>query len=251
MSEEEFGFMLVENKLGGYRFLPGGKTFSAGVIAAAGHEIVHVTLRKTVPFQEGFGSIESHLSKAGRPLQALCAIELRSPTPMSFEGFEAFNRGYEKLIADQKVLIDGQMPIARTNVAPQILPPQEPAIYGFSYTLPSQGGAASFILAGVGDIGPDGIIRPGETSEDALAEKASYVMETLQDRTRQLGVDNDQVTTTNIYTVHNVHSFRTRLIDSPLRKSASLPVCWFLAWPPIAGLEFEMDFRGVGKELFC
>ena len=34
---------------GGYRFLPGIAPFSSGVVAAAGYQIVHVTLRGPIP----------------------------------------------------------------------------------------------------------------------------------------------------------------------------------------------------------
>jgi len=73
---------------GNYRFLPGIAPFSSGVVALPGYQVVHVTLRAPIPWRDGFALIDRHLRPEGRPRAALCAIELRSPTPFSFEGFE-------------------------------------------------------------------------------------------------------------------------------------------------------------------
>ena len=84
-------FMLAENKLGNYSFLKGIAPYSAGVVAEAGFEIVHVRLSRYVPLRLGFDAIVAHLGKEGRPVQAICGMELRSPKPFSFTGFNEFN----------------------------------------------------------------------------------------------------------------------------------------------------------------
>jgi len=86
--------MLVENKRGNYSFLKGIAPYSAGVVAEAGFEVVHVRLPRYIPLRAGFDAVESHLKRAGRPLQAMCGMELRSPKPFSFTGFNQFNAGY-------------------------------------------------------------------------------------------------------------------------------------------------------------
>ena len=121
---------------GGYRFLPGIAPFSSGAAASPGPQGVHATLREPVPWREGFGLIDRHLRAESRPRAALCAIELRSPAPFSFAGFDGFNAGYQALLAEWKLLIGGENPIARTNVAPIVGAPSEPALYGFGYTVP-------------------------------------------------------------------------------------------------------------------
>src|SRR5687768_13449842 len=68
-------FMLVENKRGNYSFLKGIAPYSAGVVAEAGFEVVHVRLRRYFPLQAGFDAIKAHLKRAGRPLQAMCGME--------------------------------------------------------------------------------------------------------------------------------------------------------------------------------
>src|SRR5688572_25698518 len=129
--------MLLPNPKGSYHFLPGIEPYSSGVIADPEHEIVHVTLKQAVPYREGFDRIDACLREDRRPRQALCAIELRSPTPFTRAGFIAFNEGYQVLVAEWELLVDGQNPIARTNVAPRWSAPAEPSLHAFSYTVPA------------------------------------------------------------------------------------------------------------------
>jgi len=110
--------MLRDVSAGGYQFLPGISAFSSGVVASPGWEIVHATLSAPVPWRDGFTRIDRHLREAGRPRAALCGIELRSPAPFSFGGFDEFNQGYRALLAEWKILVGDDNPLPRTNVAP-------------------------------------------------------------------------------------------------------------------------------------
>ena len=243
--------VLIDNQEGGFRFLPGGKTFSMGVVTRGKHEIVHVTLRQPLPYRKGFEIIRGALSRLARPIQALCGIELRSNKPATMEEFEEFNKGYEEILEEWGLLVDGNGPMTRTNVAPELSPPQEPSIYSFSYTIPTlDERLPSFLLSGVGDIGPEGVIRAGETSEEALSEKVTFVVDTLRERCAEIGAEWDQVTATNIYTPHDIHALRVEKLELTRGPSAAYGLCWHLARPPIKGLEFEMDVRGVETEFF-
>lgn len=241
---------------GQYRFLPGIDAFSSGAVAMPGHDIVHATLQAPVPYREGFALIERHLAALGRPRAALCAIELRSPRPFSFGGFDEFNRGYRAILEDWKLLVDGANPIARTNVAPVVGPPPEPSLYGFGYTVAAEGGAPgatpTFVVAGSGDVRgrtAGDIVRRGETSPEALAEKAAYVMQTQQARLAGLGATWADVTAVDIYTPHPVHALLERAILPAMGPAAAHGVHWFLSRPPLEGLEYEMDMRGVRREV--
>ena len=117
---------LVEHPLGNYRFLPGIAPYSCGVVSSPGFEIVHVTFQRPLPYRSGFEQIEKALVANDRPKAALCGIELRSPKPYTFPGFAAFNAEYAAILKDWGVFVDGVNPVARTNVAPVILPPTEP-----------------------------------------------------------------------------------------------------------------------------
>jgi len=239
---------------GGYRFLPGIAPFSSGVVAAAGHQIVHATLRAPIPWREGFTLVERHLGELNRPRAALCAIELRSPAPFSFGGFDEFNAGYQDLLADWRLLVDGENPIARTNVAPVVSPPPAPVLYAFSYTVPGAAPRPTFVVAGAGEmrargVGVQGIVRHGETSPDAMREKAAHVMGIMGARLRGLDVDWPDVTTIDVYTAQPIEPFLIDAVLRPAGASAVHGVRWFPSRPPIAGLEYEMDLRGVAREL--
>lgn len=240
---------------GGYRFLPGIEPYSSGVVAMPGHEIVHATLQATLPYREGFTLIERHLAGLGRPRAALCAIELRIPAPLSFDGFGSFNRDYRAILTDWKLLVAGVNPIARTNVAPVVRPPAEPVLYGFSYTRRGdRSGSPTFVNAGSGELrkgatSADGIVRRGETSPVAMAEKATHVMAEQAARLAGLGVGWSDVTAVDIYCPHPIHGFLAVAVLGPMGPAAAHGIHWHLSHPPIAGLEYEMDMRGVRDEI--
>jgi hypothetical protein len=151
--------MLVENKRGNYFFLKGIAPYSAGVVAGTGFEVVHVRFARYIPLPSGFDAVEAHLKRVGRPRQAICGMELRSPKPFSFAGFNQFNAGYIDVLKKWDILFDGMNPVARTNIAPEVNPPGEPSFYGFSYTLPSKARRKTFVVAGAGEL-PEGSLEP-------------------------------------------------------------------------------------------
>ena len=125
---------LTDHPEGNYRFLPGIAPYSCGAVSAPGFEVVHAVLQRPLPYRAGFERIAAHLAAAGRPKAALCGVELRSPALFSFPGFAAFNGEYAAILKEWGLFVNGLNPVARTNVAPVVHPPGEPALYGFSYT---------------------------------------------------------------------------------------------------------------------
>ena len=245
--------MLRDHPSGNYRFIPGITAFSSGVVAMAGHEIVHVTLQAPRPWRDGFKLIEQHLRGQGRGRTALCAIELRSPKPFTFDGFAKFNEGYRALLAEWGILVGDDNPIPRTNVAPVFAPPSEPSLYAFGYTIPGTTPTPTFIVAGAGEMGDrtqgaDGIVRKGETSPDAMKEKARFVMGIMQDRMRTLGADWARATTIDVYTAQPIFTYLEDILK-PAGPAAIHGLRWFPSRPPIEGLEFEVDLRGVAREI--
>ena len=246
--------MLRDCKDGGYQFLPGIPAFSSGVVALPRHEIVHATLAAPVPWREGFARIDRHLRDAGRPRAALCGIELRSPAPFTFEGFAGYNEGYRALLTEWNILMDGENPLPRTNVAPVVAAPSEVSLYAFSYTIPGTTPSPTFVVAGAGEMreggqGASGIVRHGDTSPAAMREKARRVMEIMQARMKGLGAEWSRVTTIDIYTAQPIHEFLADDILKPAGAAAIHGVHWYPSRPPVQGLEFEIDMRGVGREL--
>ncbi|MGH2459068.1 MAG: 2-amino-5-chloromuconate deaminase CnbZ, partial [Chloroflexota bacterium] len=132
---------LLEQTEGHYRFIPAGpgSPYCSGVVAAPGYEVVHATLRRSLPWQEGFTFVESYLASIERPRGSLCAVELRAPrpyTPDRWTGPGSFNQGYIDLLKSWGLFVGAENPVARTNVAPGLNPPSEQVLFAFSYTIP-------------------------------------------------------------------------------------------------------------------
>jgi hypothetical protein len=242
----------VDFATGGYRFIPAVFQYSGGVAALSGYHIERVRFRIPVPMSKGFAEIEHIITQAGRPLTAFCACELRSPAQFSEEGFRAFNERY--VVTLQKWgLFDGKVnPVARSNVCPEIGAPSEPSFYAFSFTAAGTSQARTFVIAGAGDarVGgatySDRIIRHGETSSDAMRDKARHVLGEMENRMKALGFAWADTTATQVYTIHDLYPF---LADEIVRRGAAHSgLTWHYARPPVRGLEYEMDCRAVNTE---
>jgi hypothetical protein len=246
--------MLLKNDHGNYHFWKGIAPYSAGVVADPGFEIVHVRFAHAIPLAAGLARVKSEVLNAKRPIQALCGMELRSPKPFTFTGFSEFNAGYVKTLVEWGLLVNGQNPVARTNIAPHVLPPKEPSIYGFSYTAPSTVKAKTFVVAGAGEL-PEGsldprdVVRAGDASADALRAKIRFVMGLMTSRLKGLGVGWDQVTTSSVYTVHGICGEIEKEIVRPMGAGGLHGFTWHYSRPPIESIEYEMDLRGVRREI--
>jgi hypothetical protein len=112
--------------------------------------------------------------------------------------------------------------------------------------------ARSFVAAGSGEAREGGpsyegrIIRRGDQSPEAMREKARFVLGAMEQRMAALGFGWEEVTATQVYTVFDIHSL---LADEIVRRGANRGgLTWHFARPPVQGLDFEMDVRGVGCE---
>ena len=238
----------------GHDFLPGGPPFACGVVARANFEIVHVTLRRPVPYREGFTAVAAFLAARDRPAAALCGIELCSPAPRSFDGFAEFNAGYGEELTRYGLWVDGANPLARTNVAPVHDPPAEVSMWAFSFTVPTLGEGPTFIVAGAAELRDDAleadaVVRPGETGLDAMAEKAGHVMGTMGARLAGLDARWDDVTAINVYAVAHVAEVVRSVVLPGAGRAANGGVRWHPAAPPVEDVSWEMDLRGVRREL--
>jgi hypothetical protein len=247
--------MLIAQAAGGYRFLPGIAPYSSGVVADGRHEVIHATLAAPVPWRRGFERIDAHLRRLGRPRAALCAVALRSPAPFSFAGFADFNRGYREVLDAWGLPVDGRNPVARTNVAPVVGPLAEPSLHAFAYTVPAAPGPGpTFVVAGAGELrpgaaGPEGIVRGGETSAAALRDKVRFVVDVMTERLVGLGAAWGDVTAVDVYTARDVGPLLETEILARVGPAAAHGIRWYLSRPPIEGLDFEMDLRGVRTEV--
>jgi hypothetical protein len=242
-----------EFKAGGYRFIPGGFQFSGGVAASAGYEIKRYRFRAPVRLMDGFARIEAVIKATGRPLTAFCACELRSPGQFTEQGFREFNQSYVITLGKWGIF-DGQVnPVARSNVCPEIDPPAEPGFHAFSFTVPAAAGTPpSFVISGSAEARAtdtsyrERTIRFGETSPDAMREKAQYVLEEITQRLALFGLGWRETTATQLYTIRDVYPF---LADEIVRRGAAhAGMNWHFTRPPVRNLEFEMDCRSVRVE---
>ena len=242
---------------GRFEFLEGGFPYSSGVIAGPGSRLVRARFAKPPNMQSGFGQIAAHLQSVGQPLTALCAVELRSPTPFSFSGFHEFNVGYVKVLSDWGLVRNGLNPVARSNVCPVFDAPAEPVFHAFSYTEPATATAPDanrrdFVVAGSGEWPegqpfPDAIVARGDLSPAGLAAKVAFVINTMQARCSGLGGNWSRLTAAQIYTGEDFHG----LLESHFAPAGltALGLSWSICKPPIIGLEFEMDVRSLSREL--
>jgi hypothetical protein len=242
----------IDYALGGYRFIPGVFQYSAGVAALPGFHIERVVFQKLLPLSEGFRRIEQILRSSDRPLQSFCACELRSPAPFTEVGFRNFNEVYVAQLAGWEVMADGLIPVARSNVCPELSPPAETSFYAFCFIRPSSDARPSFVISGSGEV-PEGkenyhdhIIRRGDASAAGLREKARFVLGEMETRLATLGMGWRNTTAVQVYTVHDLCPFMADEIVA--RGAASRGLTWHYARPPIVEIEYEMDCRGVCRE---
>ena len=236
---------------GGYAFIKGGLPYCQGVRAQTGYAIERVRFALPMPVEQGFAAIDAHLTSAGRPRTALCAVELRSPKPFSMSGFVGFNEGYVAVLKEWGLYRDELNPVARSNVAPEIGPPAEPCFYAFCYTVPAQTTSPNFVVSGSGEWPgggrfPEDIVARGDVTPAGLTAKAEWVLKAMDKRLAELGVAWANVTGSQVYTVHDLHSVLRGQIVPRTRNGAG--VVWHYCRPPIEELEFEMDVRGVADE---
>ena len=239
---------------GGYRFIPGVFQYSGGAAAEPGFRIERIAFRTPVPLVQGFERVAAIIQARGRPLTSFCACELRSPAPFTEAGFRGFNEIYVETLAKWGIYDTATKtnPVARSNVCPEIDPPTEPSFHAFSFTVATREKSPTFVVAGSGEAREGGAgyrertVRWGETGADAMAEKARHVHGEMERRMGLLGVGWKDCTATQVYTVHDLHPFLAA--DIIKRGAAPGGLTWYFNRPPVVGLEYEMDCRGVRVE---
>lgn len=243
----------VAFQAGNYRFVPSGVLqYSGGAAAEAGYTIRRAVFSLPVPVEEGFRRIADMLRNEGRPLTALCGVELRSPAQVSESGFSSFNEQYVQTLKSWGICDGVHNPVARSNVCPEVDAPAQPSFYAFSYTVPSDTAENAFVIAGSSEV-PEGranykdhLIRYRDISPEGILEKARWVLGEMERRLGVLGYDWSHCTGTQLYIVHDPHPF---LADEFVRRGAMRHgLTWHYVRPPVVDMEFEMDCRRVLTE---
>lgn len=242
---------------GGYRYIRGIFQHSAGIAAEAGYEIERARFTAPLPLAAGFTAVEGYLKSLGRPVAALAACELRSPSRFTEQEFEIFNQSYVQVLERWGLCRNDANPVARTNVCPQYDKPAAPSLYAFSYTVPARPTAGSargsFVISG-GAEAPDGkaiysnqIVALGDTSVAAMRDKIRFVVDTMGLRLTMLGFGWRDVLAAQVYTVRDIGA----LVGGELAKGgfAAHGLTWHFCCPPVANLEYEMDVRAALREI--
>jgi hypothetical protein len=246
--------MLIHKPDGHYSFLKGIVPYSCGVVADDGWEIVRVTLAEPLPWRRGFDCVETYLRELTRDRQALCGMELRSPAPFSMQGFIDFNRTYCEVLASWGLYVDGDNPVARTNVAPIVDPPSEVTLHAFSYTVEAADRPATLVVAGAaelrgGSLDEAAIVGRGRVDLHAMYEKEVHVLDLMEARLAGLGGSWASVNAVDVYTCHPVDPLLNDLLWKRLGPALRHGVRLHHTRPPVIGLEFEMDVRGLRTDL--
>jgi hypothetical protein len=245
--------MLAENTKGNYSFIRGIGPFSAAVTAQPGFEIIHARFAPLIPLQKGYWRVEEHLKESGRPLEALCGMELRIPKVLSREAFDEFNRPYIERLKAWGLEVEGANPVTRTNVAFETNPVSEPVLAGFHYTTAARSQRSTFVLSGAPEIasreGGVQIVARGDISTEGLRRKLECILEVLGGHLSEMRLKWDIATAVNLYTVHDAHPLMASTLIPALGAASHAGITWHYARPPVTGLEVEVDARAVRTEL--
>lgn len=240
---------MISRPDGGFRFLPGSPVFAGGAVAEPGFAIEHALLARWLPLEQGYAAVERHLRAIGRPMQALCGMQLRLPRQLTPDQFTEFNAPYVARLDAWGVTHERLNPVSRTNVSPAADAPVEPSLHGFSYTVPSTVGHTTFAMSGMVERGPGGsVIALNDVSAAGMQSKLAYVIGAVTDRLAELGVQWRDATHVELYSGADIPGAVALLAQ---RASGALPrgVRWHFGRPPVVGLELELEARAVVREV--
>jgi hypothetical protein len=246
--------MLIPNTLGNFRFTKGSPFYASAVVADPGFEIVRVTFEKPLPLNTGFDAIQRELHTAGRPLQALCGMELRGAEPYPNRPlFMEFNSTYVDRLKSLGLLVDALVPMTRGNLAVHDRSVTEQCVYAFLYTVPSKVDRLTFATSAMADLkrhadGSVENIAPGDVSPAGLKQKVSFVIRAVDEKLKEIGGSWDLATQVRIYTVHPIAALIPEVILPVIGPGAHHGITWHYVYPPVVGLELEIDVRGVLRE---
>ncbi len=237
----------VNRPEGNFQFVPAHGVYCSDVVPMSGYTLAHATFAQPVPIALAFEQIARYLASIGRPTQAACGFQLRVPEAFTQDGFDTFNQTYIKLLM-QHGWRDAERAFAtRSNVAPELAAskPKEASIAGFTFTVPGArpNGRQAFVLSGLTEK------VKADNSPQGMREKARSVMQALNARLPTLGATWSDATAINMYTIYNPMSFIESEVLSVIGVQAAHGINWQFSRPPISGIDFEVDVRGVSQEL--
>lgn len=251
MSDQATPSALLDNRSGAYKALPGGSVYCAGVLPYEGFEVVRVLLRPWLPVERAYAFIEGHLKRIGRPVQALCGMELRVPAPLTFEQWSSFNVPYLEQLRKWGLMFGDYSGVCRSNIALALRPPETTSVCAFAYTAPTSAKGISFHLSGTADIDPSGkIIAEGDAGAAAMQKRARYTIEAVGATLAKLHVSWQDTTQIAIFHVADIPGLWGPTLLGALGEAVRSGVLVHHARPPLVGAEVELEARAVRQEFF-
>lgn len=233
---------------GTYSYIPGLTFASAGVVAAPGFAIARTRLATPLALDAAFERLVQALQTENLTPQHLCGVELRLPESLPIEGFREFNLDYLQHIDELGLRDDGRMPLTRTNVNPAQKAPAEAQVVAFSHTAPTTANVTSFVVSGTAELPvasayPQGVVRPGEISRDAMREKAECVVDTVASTISELGAMWGPTADVHVYTVYPELVDLKRIVLADRGIVPMDGIVWHDTAPPVSDLAIEIDVR--------
>jgi len=248
---------MIDHPRGGYRFLAGPPFLSFAVAAQPGFAIERAVFRNPQPdLNAGLARIQTYLQERNRPIQAVCGLEFRQflPEQAPRAVFDEFNRGHIERLTRADMLVDGKVPVARTNVVMDAgRPAAESGLHAFSYTVPAadRQGAPDFVLAAIPEVrftdGQELVIAEGGTSESALREKIDFILDTAATRLTGIGASWQDATGIQLYSVADLKPYFAQML-ARMGAGGWRGVQWHHALPPVGPSIMELDVRAVHAE---
>jgi hypothetical protein len=243
---------------GGFRYVDAGIDFASPAVGSLpGFAIERALLAPTEHVDESYEAARHVVERAGRPLSALCGLELHSPKATPIAEFDMYSRFYlSKLDAWGVLTHDKTSPLARTNVVPACGTGPLPVVVACSYTVPTSADTVYFVTAGTpekpeGASHPEGIVRPGETSDDALQEKIRCVTDVLEGRVAAVGGTWDGTAEFHFYSARRNAFGLQRELLAQRRRLPRHGITDHFAAPPVDDLELEADVRRYLRTIDC
>jgi hypothetical protein len=152
------------------------------------------------------------------------------------------------------VQVDGNNPIARTNVAIAVSPVPEPALFGFYYTMPASTPSRTFVLAGAGEVksmsaGKLEIVAGTDVSASGLTQKIKFVLDRLTEHLSEMKMTWADATAVNLYTVHDAYLVFASTFLPAIGTAAQRGITWHYTHPPIDAMQLEIDAHAVLREI--
>ncbi|PLP96802.1 hypothetical protein CYJ10_30870 [Cupriavidus pauculus] len=241
---------MLDNKVGGYRVLPGGIAYCTGIVPHDGFEVVRVQLQNWLPLADAYVFIENYLRGIGRPVQSFCGIEMRVPAQLTPADWSSFNTPYLEQLKRWGLLYGDLSAVCRSNIALALNAPEHPSMCAFSFTAPTSARQGGFCLSGTADIMRDGtVVEEGDTSPAAMAKRAKFTIDTIGTSLTQAGLTWTDVNQLAIFHVAEIPKLLSPELLGGLGNALRNGVLEYYARPPIVGGEVELEARGARREI--